>query len=112
MHLHVPAVLPPAAWQLSLYPTAGEAGGCFRPVRQTPRVWVPGQPAADPDRARAEAARRGPGEGASLLRRQYAQQVWHVDWHVDLRSASVWRPGAAARGPSRLFSIPARRAGW
>lgn len=58
MSLRIPTSTPPAAWQLSLYPTAGEAGGCFRPVRQAPRDWTPGQSAADPDCARAEAARR------------------------------------------------------
>jgi hypothetical protein len=51
-------VPPRAAWQLSLYPTAGEAGGCFRAPRQPVRDWVPGRPAADPERARSEAARR------------------------------------------------------
>lgn len=49
---------PDAGWVLSVYPTAGEAGGSFISSQRSPRTWVPGQPAADPDRARAEAARR------------------------------------------------------
>ena len=48
----------PAGWRLSLYPQAGEAGGCFQPSVHAPRVYVPGAPAADPDRALAEARRR------------------------------------------------------
>lgn len=50
---------PDAGWSLSLYPSAGEAGGSFasswRPRRSG---WVPGAPAADPERSRLEAARR------------------------------------------------------
>lgn len=47
-----------ARWSLSLYPAAGEAGGCFQATNRGPVVIVPGVPAADPERARAEAARR------------------------------------------------------
>ena len=43
-------------WTLSLYPDAGEAGGCLR-AGQTPRGGAAGQ-TADPERARAEALRR------------------------------------------------------
>jgi hypothetical protein len=49
---------PDAGWWLSLYPDAGEAGGCFVPTYRPDRTYVPGTPAADPDRSRAEAARR------------------------------------------------------
>lgn len=49
---------PDAGWSLSLYPSAGEAGGSFVYARRVPRVWVPGTPAVDPVRARSEAARR------------------------------------------------------
>jgi len=45
-----------ARWTLSLYPTAGEAGGAFVSARR--HRWVAGGAGADPDRARAEAARR------------------------------------------------------
>jgi hypothetical protein len=45
-------------WWLSLYPTAAEAGGCFVPTYRPVRTYVPGAPAADPERSRAEAARR------------------------------------------------------
>lgn len=45
-------------WILNLYSAAGEAGGTFRSARSAPVVRVPGLPAADPERAAAEAARR------------------------------------------------------
>jgi hypothetical protein len=51
-------IQPDAGWVLSLYPTAGEAGGCFVPSWRPPRAWVPAGFAADPARARLEAARR------------------------------------------------------
>lgn len=43
---------------LSLYPTAGEAGGSYVPLRRKDRVWVPAGSASDPGRSRSEAARR------------------------------------------------------
>lgn len=43
-------------WSLTLYPDAGEAGGCFQYALRR-RVVITG-PAADPERSRAEAARR------------------------------------------------------
>jgi hypothetical protein len=46
-----------AGWALTLYPTAGEAGGCFVSSRRRPHVPHFG-PAADPDRSRLEAGRR------------------------------------------------------
>jgi hypothetical protein len=52
----------PATWSLCLYPEAGEAGGTFIPSRPYARGGgVRGQ-AADPERARAEAARRAKGQ--------------------------------------------------
>jgi hypothetical protein len=53
---------PDAGWSLSLYPSAGEAGGSFVPSYRPSRTYVPGAPAADPARARAEAARRARGK--------------------------------------------------
>ncbi len=50
--------MPVARWSLSLYPSAGEAGGSFQPTYRRPAVVVRGATARDPDRARAEAARR------------------------------------------------------
>lgn len=41
-----------------MYADAGEAGGAFVSPRREPRILVPGAPAADPERARREAARR------------------------------------------------------
>ena len=49
---------PDAGWSLSLYPTAGEAGGSFVYSLRPRRTYVPGAPAADPERARSEAGRR------------------------------------------------------
>lgn len=49
---------PDAGWSLSLYPSAGEAGGSFTYSNRPARAWVPPGSAADPERARAEAARR------------------------------------------------------
>lgn len=51
-----------ARWTLTLYPEALEAGGSFVPAYRRPRVFVPGQRAADPERSRAEAARRARGK--------------------------------------------------
>ena len=47
-----------AEWSCSLFPGAREAGGAFVPSLRPPRVYVPGAPAADPERAALEAARR------------------------------------------------------
>jgi hypothetical protein len=49
---------PDAGWRLSLYPSAGEAGCSFQSSVRSPRCYVPPGSAADPARARAEAARR------------------------------------------------------
>lgn len=55
-----PVVRPPhaAGWFLSLYPQAGEGGGCFVSSRQPERAYVARGSAADPKRAAEEAARR------------------------------------------------------
>ncbi|WP_460839099.1 rolling circle replication-associated protein [Nocardioides marmoraquaticus] len=53
---------PDAGWALNLYPSAGEAGGSFVSSYRPSRSWVPGTPAADPARARAEAGRRARGK--------------------------------------------------
>lgn len=45
-----------AGWRLSLYPSAGEAGGSFRYSLSAPRA--PSSGSGDPERSRAEAARR------------------------------------------------------
>jgi len=51
-------IRPDAGWSLSLYPSAGEAGGSFTYSLRPRRTYVPGTPAQDPVRARSEAARR------------------------------------------------------
>lgn len=48
----------PAGWVLSLYPQAGEGGGCFVPSYRPVRQYVAAGKAKDPDRVRAEAGRR------------------------------------------------------
>ena len=50
----------PAQWQLSLYPQAGEGGGCFTSPRE--HKWVPAGSGGNPGRAREEAARRAGGK--------------------------------------------------
>jgi len=50
-----------AYWSLTLYPQAGEAGGCFVPSRRRSYTGVRGC-AADQERARSEAARRARGK--------------------------------------------------
>lgn len=49
---------PDAGWRLVLYPSAGEAGYSFQSSVRAPRMYSPPGSAADPARARAEAARR------------------------------------------------------
>jgi hypothetical protein len=51
-----------AFWSLSLYPDAGEAGGCFIPTRHASTGGFYATPAVDPLRAREEAARRARGK--------------------------------------------------
>ena len=53
--LHVPQLR--RGWMLTLYPGAGEAGGCFVSARRR-ETRPTGGPAADPQRAAAEAGRR------------------------------------------------------
>lgn len=60
--------VPDAGWRLSLIPAAGEAGCSFQSSVRSPRMYVPPGSAADPERARAEAARRA----RSRLRRYAA----------------------------------------
>jgi hypothetical protein len=57
--------LPRGRWELSLYPEAGEAGGSFKSAARGPVEWVPPGAAKDPERSRAEAARRA---GAKVRR--------------------------------------------
>lgn len=49
---HVPG------WHLTLYPTAGEGGGSFKSSYRRQAMYVPPGSARDPERSRAEAARR------------------------------------------------------
>jgi hypothetical protein len=56
---HLRSLLTPqAGWHLNLYPGAFEAGGSFQAARRATSTYVPGMPAADPERARQEAGRR------------------------------------------------------
>jgi hypothetical protein len=58
--LSSPTVLsgPRAGWYLSLYPDAGEGGGCFVSSHQPARAYVAPGKGSDPERAAKEAARR------------------------------------------------------
>jgi hypothetical protein len=51
-----------SGWVLSVYPEAGEAGGTFRYAGRPARRGGAGGPAADPERSKAEAARRARGK--------------------------------------------------
>ncbi|WP_296607451.1 hypothetical protein [Nocardioides sp.] len=53
----LPVRAPDAGWYLTLYPDAAEGGGCFVSSRRKAGGGVPGS-AVDPERSRAEAARR------------------------------------------------------
>ena len=55
---HSTLLNPDAGWRLTLYPSAGEAGYSFQSSVRSRRMYVPPGSAADPARARAEAARR------------------------------------------------------
>ncbi|WP_438612648.1 rolling circle replication-associated protein [Kocuria cellulosilytica] len=48
----------PASWALSLYPQAGEGGGCFVSSKEPDRSYVAPGHGLDPERAAEEAARR------------------------------------------------------
>ncbi len=103
-------------WVLSLVPAAGEGGGSFRYSNPVRVVRVPGAPAADPERAAAEAARRARsklrrycaanrlnrlgtltyrGEGnhdPALLREHVAQFFRRLRKAVDAELPYVWVP--------------------
>lgn len=53
-----PSVSSRPGWTLSLYPSAGEGGGCFVPSVQPSRSYVARGAARDPERAAQEAGRR------------------------------------------------------
>lgn len=56
--LRPPVVRTRAGWVLSLYPKAGEGGGCFVSSHQPDRTYVARGQARDPERAATEAGRR------------------------------------------------------
>lgn len=56
--LRQPVVRTRAGWVLSLYPKAGEGGGCFVSSHQPDRTYVARGQARDPERAATEAGRR------------------------------------------------------
>jgi hypothetical protein len=57
-HSLEPPILPAAGWSFTLYPEAGEGGGCFVSSQKPLRAYVAKGSAADPERAAAEAGRR------------------------------------------------------
>ncbi|MGG7655358.1 rolling circle replication-associated protein [Kocuria rosea] len=62
-----------AGWRLSLYPDAGEGGGCFVSSQRPDRSYVAPGSAVDPERAAQEAARRA----RAKLRRYCAANRLH-----------------------------------
>lgn len=51
-------ILPDAGWSFTLYPSAGEGGGCFVSSHKPQRKYVAKGSAGDPERAALEAGRR------------------------------------------------------
>ena len=84
-----------ARWSFSLYPEAGEGGGCFVLRRQGERV--AGRP--DPERARGGGGAAGAGEDPPLLRREPAEPARDAD----LCGEGCHDPRAAARRTSAGF---------
>ncbi|MFL6138518.1 MAG: hypothetical protein ACJ74O_12030 [Frankiaceae bacterium] len=94
-----------AGWSLSLYPDAGEGGGCWV-ARRRPPVGK-GGPAADPERAAAEAGRRARGKvrrycAANRLNRlgtlTYAGEGCHDPHQVRADVAEFFRDLRSALG--------------
>jgi hypothetical protein len=54
-------------WRLSVYPTAGEAGGSFRSMYRRPSVYVLPGSAQNPDRARTDEWHKEHGLHAPIL---------------------------------------------
>jgi hypothetical protein len=111
----------PAVWQLSLYERAGEASGAFVPTLRPSYRGVRGDP-ADPDRARAEAARRARGRlrrycAANRLNRlgtlTYAGAGCHNARQVRADVAVFWRQlrSSVGRGGLPYAWVPEWRPG-
>lgn len=94
-------VRPDAGWVLSLYPTAGEAGGTFVSSYRPPRTYVPGAPAADPERARQEAARRA----RTKVRRYCAAHRLNRLGTLTYRGAGCHDPHQLRRDVGAFFRI-------
>lgn len=77
-------------WALSLYPAAGEGGGCFVSSRP-PRPWKRGGPAENPERAQQEAARRA----RSRLRRYCAANRLNRMGTLTYAGTGCFDPGQA-----------------
>ena len=82
-------------WALSLYPEAGEGGGCLLVARGGR---CPGGP-PDPERAAAEAARRA----RAKIRRYCGREPAEPARHADLRGRGLPRSGAAAADLAAFF---------
>lgn len=99
-----------AKWRLSLYETAGEAGGCFMATSRGSDRGVRGA-AVDPDRARAEAARRARGKlrrycAANGLSRlgtlTYGGSGCHDQGQIRADLAEFWRALRGSLGGAAL----------
>lgn len=87
-----------AGWQLSLCAAAGEAGGCFVSSRRD-RGSVRSGPAADPERARAEAGRRA----RSRVRRYCAANRLNRLGTLTYRGGGCQDPWQARRDVGAFF---------
>lgn len=88
---------PDAGWRFTLYPEAGEGGGCFVPSFRPVRDFVPAGSAADPDRAAVEASRRA----RATLRRYCAAN--RLNRLGTLTYAKACHEPAAIRSDLRVF---------
>lgn len=93
---------PDAGWFLTLYPSAGEAGGSFvassRPRRSR---WIPGTPAADPERSRLEASRRARGK----VRRYCTAHRLNRLGTLTYRGAGCHDPAQVRADVARFFRV-------
>lgn len=83
--------MPGPSWSFTLYPAAGEGGGCFVSPRKPLQSYVAKGAAADPERAAAEAGRRA----RAKLRRYCAANLLN-------RLGTLTYAGAGCHDPKQL----------
>jgi hypothetical protein len=85
-----PSDLVGRSWSLSLYETAGEAGGAVTGKRRSARV--PGEDKADPERSAVEAARRARGQVRRYCTANRLNRLGTLTYGA-LRTSGWWRGG-------------------